>query len=242
MAEWFRVWFDTEYYHQLYINRDNQEAKLFISNLLKLLQIPSKSMVCDLGCGRGRHAETLANAGYKVTGLDISDSSLDYALEQKIAGTQFFTHDMRKNFGYDIYQAVFNLFTSFGYFETDEEHLQVIKNIECALLPGGFFVLDFFNAHKLISGLVAEEKFTRNGVDFKVSRYLENNKVIKKIIVETQEERIKFMEQVKLFELEDIQRFLNATSLQIEHIFGDFNLNPYLAESSDRLIIIAKKC
>jgi hypothetical protein len=60
--------------------------------------------------------------------------------------------------------------------------------------------------------------------------------------VETQEERIKFMEQVKLFELEDIQRFLNATSLQIEHIFGDFNLNPYLPESSDRLIIIAKKC
>lgn len=242
MAEWFNVWFDTDYYHQLYRNRDNKEAQEFIGNLLQHLQLEANVMVCDLACGRGRHAETLAKHGLRVTGLDISQSSLEFARQKNIHRSQFFQHDMRVPFGREIYSAVFNLFTSFGYFESHEEHQQVMHNIDESLMQGGYFVMDFFNAHKLKSGLVAQESFEREQVKFKVSRYLDKDKVIKKIWVETNDERIKFTEQVKLFELEDIQNFLNATRLQILHIFGDFKLNPYLPEESDRLIIIAQKC
>jgi len=57
--EWFKSWFDSDYYHILYAHRDEKEAEVFLSNLIQKLKIKQGSSILDLGCGRGRHARLL---------------------------------------------------------------------------------------------------------------------------------------------------------------------------------------
>ena len=77
--EWFAEWFDTSYYHQLYQNRNEEEAALFISNLLQFLNLPKSSKLLDLACGKGRHSVTLNSFGYEVLGVDLAANSIQEA-------------------------------------------------------------------------------------------------------------------------------------------------------------------
>jgi cyclopropane fatty-acyl-phospholipid synthase-like methyltransferase len=57
---WYKQWFDSVFYHQLYSNRSEKEATDFIDALMDELKPPSNSTMLDLGCGAGRHAKWLA--------------------------------------------------------------------------------------------------------------------------------------------------------------------------------------
>src|SRR5690554_744393 len=76
---WFETWFDTSYYHILYQNRDFVEAERFITNLLAFLKLPAGSNCLDLACGKGRHSVFLNKHGLKVTGVDLSENSINEA-------------------------------------------------------------------------------------------------------------------------------------------------------------------
>jgi len=76
---WFKEWFNSPYYHQLYFSRDEQEAAAFIHLLLERLQPPPGCLMLDVACGRGRHSKMLATEGYDVTGIDLSPASIEFA-------------------------------------------------------------------------------------------------------------------------------------------------------------------
>ncbi|HHG86363.1 MAG TPA: class I SAM-dependent methyltransferase, partial [Bacteroidetes bacterium] len=146
---WFEAWFNSPYYHLLYDHRDEREARRFISKLITHLNPPPGSRMLDLACGKGRHAAQLAEYGYEVTGLDIAEDSILAAREQYASPhLQFAVHDMRQPlpFPQEHFDYVFNLSTSFGYFETEAEHLQTLQHIARSLKRGGTFVMDFMNA------------------------------------------------------------------------------------------------
>ncbi len=92
---WFEDWFNTLYYHILYQNRDEQEARLFIDTLVDFLAPAPKSHFLDLACGKGRHSVYLHKKGYQVTGVDLSASSIEYARQYSKPGLMFRVHDMR---------------------------------------------------------------------------------------------------------------------------------------------------
>ena len=77
--EWFTSWFDSPYYHNLYENRNNQEAADFVLHLIDLIQPKKESRILDVACGRGRHAIELSRLGYNVTGIDLSSESIKYS-------------------------------------------------------------------------------------------------------------------------------------------------------------------
>src|SRR5688500_2362695 len=83
---WFKLWFDTSYYHQLYAHRDELEATDFVDALVDKLQPPPASVMLDLGCGEGRHSKQLARHGYSVMGLDLSASSIWRARQRPVQG------------------------------------------------------------------------------------------------------------------------------------------------------------
>ncbi|TMI68752.1 MAG: class I SAM-dependent methyltransferase, partial [Bacteroidetes bacterium] len=144
---WYRDWFDSPFYHRLYFERDEQEAKEFIDKLIHFLQPPIGSRMLDVACGRGRHSRILAEMQFDVTGIDLSPNSIAYAKEFEKENLSFYQHDIRLPFWINYFDYAFNFFTSFGYFATRREHDDAMRSIGAALRPGGIFVIDYINVH-----------------------------------------------------------------------------------------------
>ena len=144
MSDWFKTWFDSEYYHLLYKDRDHTEAEEFINNIYQYLNPNPNDTVLDLACGKGRHCIYLNRMGAAVEGCDYSENSINYAKQFENDRLRFYTHDMRNRLP-KTYDYIFNLFTSFGYFKFIEEHQITLQNIFNGLNDKGLFIFDFMN-------------------------------------------------------------------------------------------------
>jgi SAM-dependent methyltransferase len=239
--EWFSEWFDTPYYHILYSNRNAAEAAQFIRNLISFLEPdPNSAYMLDLACGKGRHSVSLNKLGFRVKGLDLSPQSIAAANEFQNNNLAFDVHDMREVYP-ERFSHIFNLFTSFGYFDTREDNVRVLRSIEQMLDPGGTLVIDFMNALKVIDNLVQDEVKEIGGITFHIRREYDGQHIFKHIHFQDNGKEFNFTERVQALTESDFYSLLSATSLQIMHIFGNFSLSPFDIESSDRLILVAKK-
>lgn len=239
--EWFATWFDTPYYHILYKNRNDDEAKAFIENLVHYLDLPTSANVLDLACGKGRHSLTLKEAGYNVLGVDLSKNSINDARIHQKEGLSFDVHDMREVIIGRTFSAVFNLFTSFGYFEDKKDNLKVLESVRKMLSDNGLLIIDFMNAQKVIDGLVETELKIVDGVEFDIQRNYDGTHIYKEIRFTGEDTPYHYTERVQALKLEDFESLLKASDFEILCTFGDFALKPFDVSTSDRLIIIAKK-
>lgn len=239
--EWFADWFDSPYYHILYKRHDEADARAALDQLLRALQLAPGSRVLDLACGKGRHARYLADQGYDVTGLDISAQSISFAQQFAHERLHFYQHDMRLPFRINYYDAVVNFFTSFGYFETDRDHLRSLQNIAKGLKPGGLFLLDYFNSVVVRQQVVPEEHKVIDGLDFRVTKWVDALRVYKQVDVQQDGAHFTFQERVRLFEQRDCQELLQRAGLQVVQTYGNYQLEPFEVAHSPRLILIARK-
>jgi SAM-dependent methyltransferase len=238
-ATWYASWFDTPYYPILYKDRNYREAQLFMDTLTHYLNLPEKASVLDLACGAGRHAIYLNQLGFKVTGIDLSANSIAIAQRNANANLEFRVHDMRQDFG-QAYDAIFNLFTSFGYFDNDEDHLQTLVNMKKNLTEYGFGVIDFMNVNYVLNQLVADEEKTIDGICFKLKRYLKDGFICKEIDFEDQGQHFHFTEKVRAFTLADFQEMMDKAGIYLLDVFGDYKLKKFHKTESERLIMIFK--
>ena len=241
--EWFKNWFDTAYYHELYKNRDTSEASQFIDKLITALNPSIDAKMLDIGCGKGRHAIQLANLGFDVTGIDLSLSSIEQALKQEKDNLHFYQHDMRDIFWINYFDYAFNLFTSFGYFNTKRENNNAIQSIAQSLKNGGKLIIDYLNVHFTEQNMVHENKEMINDVSYTITRWHDDQKFYKKILIEDPAltEAIAFTEMVSKFTLTDFEAMLLPHQLKIKNVFGDYQLNNFDANHSPRLIFVAEK-
>ena len=239
---WYQTWFNTPYYHDLYQHRDLNEAREFIESLCQKLGVKEGEIAIDVACGRGRHAQVLANQGLDTVGLDLSPESISYANQFAHEGLSFQVGDMLEPFEVPRADWVFNLFTSFGYFEEDSMHARAISNMAGALKPGGKLVLDYMNAEKIAAQLVAEDAVQTELARYKITRRIEGDSIVKQISFEEPGCNIlRFEERVRAFELDELTRFMKAAGLSVLDQHGDYDLSPFSPEESNRLIIIAQK-
>jgi SAM-dependent methyltransferase len=237
------AWFDSTDYHRLYSHRDDAEAAAFIDALIDRLQPIAGSRMLDVACGAGRHSRYLASKGFRVTGFDLSDASITQAKNSERKGLRFFRHDMRIPFGTNEFDHVFNFFTSFGYFQSQAEHLSVVQNIAESLVPGGTLVLDYLNAIQAEVGLVHEETKQIGDIEYGISRWSDSGYIYKRILVQGASftEPREFMERVAKFTLSDFEQMFAQCDLRVDCVYGDYNLAPYRFDDSPRMILIAKK-
>lgn len=123
----------------------NERTKLEIDFLEKVLKLKKGVKILDLACGYGRHSIELARRGYKVTGVDINSSLLKEAkrLARKSGVTITWVESDMRNLPFkESFDFILNLFTSFGYFDNDEDDKLIVQKVAQALKPGGQFVLD----------------------------------------------------------------------------------------------------
>lgn len=241
--EWYKEWFNSGYYHKLYFNRDDSEAKNFIQNLLSYLKPAGNSRMLDAGCGRGRHARLLAAKGFDVTGVDLSDSSIAYAKQFETENLHFYQHDLRLPSWINYFDYAFNFFTSFGYFATRREHDDAARTLAQTLKPGGLLLIDFLNVHYAEEHLVHNEVKHLDGTEYEIHRWHDADHFYKRIIVRDAElaKPIEYTEKVAKFSLGDFTDMLSFQNMQVEDVFGDYALNAYDIRKTPRLIVLGRK-
>ena len=231
-------WFDSDYYHILYKHRDYNEARNFIDNIVKYLDLKKGSKILDLACGIGRHSIYLDKIGFKVVGADNSPNNIKKAKAKQNRSLSFIQMEMIDNTNYK-YDCIFNLFTSFGYVNHDY-NLKTIKNIERQLKDNGTVVVDFMNTLFVKNNLVIEETKVIDNLSFKIKRRSDGKHIYKEIKFYDKKDYF-FQEKVMDLSLNDFQNYLEIYNLKILKTFGDYNLNEFDIKNSKRLIMVIKK-
>lgn len=234
---WYASWFNTPYYHLLYRDRDHREAAEFMNSLTAHLQLQKNDTILDLACGRGRHAKYLYRQGFDVTGVDLSEESIAYAKEYERDRLHFAVHNMLKPYPKQ-FDAVLNLFTSFGYFEKESDNLKTIKAIKESLKPNGYGVIDFLNSKLAIKNLVPNEVKTVGNITFNIEKFTEDNFIFKNIRFRDKGEDFLFTERIMALTLSDFTHYIKESGMKLLEVFGDYELNSFEENKSPRLIVL----
>jgi 2-polyprenyl-3-methyl-5-hydroxy-6-metoxy-1,4-benzoquinol methylase len=242
-AAWFKDWFNSPYYHQLYFKRDETEAAAFINKLIEHLKPQPGTQMLDVACGKGRHSIQLAEKNFTVTGIDLSEDSIREAKEEESENLEFFVHDMRLPFRINYFDYAFNFFTSFGYFKTRREHDNAIRTIAQSIKPNGVFVMDYLNVHYAEDHLVHKSEKEIEDVNYYITKWFDEDHFYKKIVVEDEnlEEPLEYTEKVAKFSLGDFTEMFAYQGMQIQEVFGDYMFSNYDVKKSPRMIMIAEK-
>ena len=243
--DWFEEWFDSPLYEKLYADRDEKEAEQLIEFLEETLLSEQYHSILDLGCGRGRHSHNLAERGYEVTGIDLSPEAIKTAKEKaeelNLSNVQFEVGDMRDPLPRK-FDAIVNLFTTFGYFKSDKENASVLDSVTQMLKDEGLFVLDYLNAEKVKQDFVAEEEGEFHGIRYEIKRYIKNGAIHKDIAFagdQLDKPRV-YWERVKLYGLDWFKKEMAKRELEIIDVNGDYQGSDFDPDTSPRLLIISR--
>jgi SAM-dependent methyltransferase len=236
--DWFEDWFGEEYL-ALYEHRDHHEAREVVALIAEQMG-EVDAPVLDLACGAGRHQRTLCERGWWTVGLDLSPSLLRAArAEDRTA--PLVRADMRElPFADGSFALVVNLFTSFGYFRDDAQHLRVLTDVARVVRPGGWFVLDYLHAEQVRRSLVSHDERSVGTVTVEQERQISaDGRFVRKTITIGDLGRT-FVERVRLFEPEELVALCTRAGFSVDTVLGDYDGSP-LRPDSPRTILFARR-
>lgn len=240
---WYKEWFESPLYDLLYKHRDEDEALAFITTLKSNLEPKLGSNILDLACGNGRHSVALSQFG-KVHGVDLSEKQISKAKERNIPNAEFFIHDMRNVVKEDYFHYIFNLFSSFGYFDEQKENQKVLDGVCVSLKSKGIFIQDYLNSEHVKNNLIAKDNVKSGDYVFNIERKIENNFVVKQINVYqfiTNNPIGVFYEKVRMYSKDELEEMHYHAGLQVINVYGNYSLNNFDKVNSPRLIFISQK-
>jgi len=240
-SNWYQNWFGKDYL-KVYSHRDQKDAQQLVQLIFSNITLYKDSHILDIGCGQGRHLSVFAEKKYQITGIDLSAVLLRIAKQNHINNSfaHFIQADMRKlplNSNFDL---ILNLFTSFGYFENDDENISVLKQINLLLKESGNFVFDYFNSDFVKKNLVPKHKEKVGELIVEQERYIENSRIKKKINMMKNGKKSTYFESVKLYSPEEIFHMLQSVNLKINKTFGNYDGSSFNQESP-RFLVFGEK-
>ncbi len=238
--DWYRRSFG-EFYHLVYPHRNDKAAAEEVSGLVDLLALRgSGALVLDVGCGTGRHASAFADAGLRTIGVDLSTVLIRAAAGRPALKGRLTLGDMRSLPFAEAFQLVVNLFTSFGYFD-DEENAAVLREMARVLVPNGRLVIDHVNVERLQKNLVARDTRAGAGYVLVQHRRIEGSRIHKNVTLTCDDGSSgSFSEDVRLYAPEELAALLDAAGLGDIRFYGSYRGTPYDSRS-DRMIVVARK-
>jgi SAM-dependent methyltransferase len=236
MKDWFEDWFGEEYL-ALYPHRDEAEAQHAVEMIEAELAGKRVNRALDLACGAGRHTRPLADRWWTV-GLDLSAVLLKVAHKAEPDGN-YVRGDMRVlPFADRSFDLCANLFTSFGYFDSDAQHLRVLAEVARVVDIGGLFVLDFLNRESVEANLVAyDERRVGDQVIEQRRKISADGKFVEKRISLVKSDK-EFIERVRLFSVDELEMMLEESGFCVQTKKGDY-AGRAIAPDSPRAIFFA---
>ena len=242
--EWYKVAFG-EIYPLVYPHRDDEEALRVARRLVSLFN--GRSPLVDVACGNGRYMRAFQEAGLEVFGVDLSAYLLTDAVASPSLRGRVVIGDMRMlPFRDECAGTVVNMFTSFGYFETDLDNVRVMQEIARVLSSGGRFLMDFLNAIVLERELAAGKPSVRREGDIEIEelrQIVDDGRVLVKQVRVTGEGRVPvdYSERLRLYRHDDLAAMAEASGLAPLAVYGDYDLNPFDATQSPRVLLLCEK-
>ena len=246
-SPWYKEFFGPHYLetYQSFLQpeRTTREAD-FIERTLAL---PPASKILDLCCGHGRHLLELAGRGYRMTGLDLNQHFLEIArreAEKRGLRVSLELRDMRDIQFVDEFDAVINVFTSFGYLESDDEDQKVLDAASRALKPGGLFFIELMHRDSLVRILEPRGWYeTEAGLKVLEERrfdQLTGRQEVRDVTIYPDGTTREASYSVRIYTLTELAGMLAAAGLKIEATYGRTDGSPFTLESR-RLAILSRK-
>ncbi|MEW6652883.1 MAG: class I SAM-dependent methyltransferase, partial [Bacteroidota bacterium] len=241
MNDWYKEWFSSELYLSVYSHRNDEDAEKLCRLILSSAYLPKGAKILDAACGAGRHSNRFSLLGFDVAGFDLSRTLLKKAVKsakEKNLNTKFLCSDLRNVPLKNNFDLIVNLFTSFGYFESDEENFSFVKQAYSLLNEKGFYILDYLNEKTLRKNLVKQSERDISGNRVIERRRISGSRVIKEINVFNKEQNLKFFESVRLYSKDEILEKAKGFGFFIHKIYGDYNGGEFSENNSHRLIMV----
>jgi SAM-dependent methyltransferase len=247
MAQWYREFFDDLYLRVYQPLEAPEQVRREVDFIVKALDLPAGAKVLDLCCGQGRHSLELARRGFQVVGVDLSEALLYAArkrAESEGLSVTFLHCDMREIDFADEFDAVINMFTSFGYLESEAEDEKVLGKVAQALKSGGKFLLDVVNRDRLVRDFQAREWHAADEgwlvLEERTFDHLSGRMETRWVCVARDGVRYERLSSVRLYTTSELRTMLERAGLKVTNLFGDYDGSPY-SWDSQRLIVVACK-
>jgi len=265
---WYQTLFERDYYDYFYVGgprgtmvrrggdgavvtiTPEQRARIDDAQadfIVRALELAEGARVLDLCCGWGRHAVRFAQRGHRVTGLDLSAYHLRLAKQAaRDAGVQveLVRADMREIPRGRRFDAVVNCFTSFGYFETEEDDQRVLDGVARSLKPGGRFFIDTMNHDSLMRVFRESDCTKRPGgaLSLELRSYdVHTGRIsVDWIFVEPDGRRRTAFHSLRLYTFTEFAALLAKAGLRVVRTWGNFDGTEF-SMHSPRMIVLAEK-
>jgi len=244
---WYQSYFDKDYLesHSQYFTQEREVKDT--DQIISILKLDPGSKILDLCCGQGRHSIELARRGYQVTGVDLSRFLLGLAekrAQKEGVNVRFLRCDMREIPFQAEFDAVINIFTSFGLLENETEDQKAVKAVSRALRQGGSFLIDLVNRDWLLANYTAKSwQYEKNGVLRLVERRFDpptsRNLVHIQRISSRGKTKEKF-ESVRLYSVHELALMLRSEGLETKSTYGSFDGQEFKIHSA-RIVAVARK-
>lgn len=226
-----------------------ERTKTEVEGIINILGLKNKEEILDVPSGYGRHSIGLAQKGFNVTGVELNSVHLAEAIKNSelLEQKPDFIKENMINIDYkEKFDAIINMFYSFGFFETDKENNEVLKRFYEALKPNGKFLMHTdVNIPRVLSGKYKEDEIRelKSGNTLRViDKYNKEDKRIygSWIIKDKDENEIKRDYSVRVYTKEEFIDICKMIGFQKFEVYGDWDKNPY-SENSEDMIIVAEK-
>jgi SAM-dependent methyltransferase len=245
-ADWYDGFFESDWLEQIALSIPNEQTAEQVDFVVEKLGLDEGARVLDLACGHGRIALELARRGYRVTGLDLSPRSLQFARERADSEgleVEWVEADMREIPAGAEFDAIVNVFTAFGYFEDEAENQRVLDGVARALAPGGAFLIDVINLLGLVRRYrdrLWEERGDVIQVDEHEFDFLKGRNSASWTFIHPDGKRTELRHSLRTYTPHELVVMLGQAGLDVEEAWGDWDSSE-LSFDKPRLIVLARK-